>query len=236
MEQKQHSSGFLNGLLLGFVLGAGLVLLLTTKKGKQVLRTISEDGLDSITDWDELYKKLEKALSEPEDQQPAPKVEPKLIATPVIKPDPETVEETVTQQVVSEAPVMKTPEVVSSIVRKTEPVQTEPIPVSRPEPEVVKAAPQPVVTQTQSQQETVDEEKTGNDSVPSKPRIIAVDRETSEKLAEMQARLDREIHAVSEAIANNYIPYADDDLEDEEETPKVKQTRRRFFRGIPRRA
>ena len=49
MENK-NSSNFLNGFLLGALIGAGAVFLLGTKKGKQLLKSLSEDGLESITD------------------------------------------------------------------------------------------------------------------------------------------------------------------------------------------
>lgn len=248
MDQKQQqSSGFLNGLLLGLVLGAGLVLLLTTKKGKQVLRMLSEDGLDSITNLEELYVKLEKILADPADKvvTPQPVVEqPKVIAAPVVEPITEPIQSPEPQVTIPEvkeaAPVVVTPE------PKVEPVAPAPAVHAAPAEPVVQVAPivkeEPKVevapTQAPTPKVEVNDDvvEANNDYVPQKPRIIAVDRETSEKLAEMQARLDREIQAVSESIASNYVPYADDDMEEEEEAPKIKATRRRFFRGIPRRA
>jgi gas vesicle protein len=40
---------FFSGFLIGLILGAAAVLLLGTKKGKQILKTISEEGLENIT-------------------------------------------------------------------------------------------------------------------------------------------------------------------------------------------
>lgn len=215
MDQKQSQSGFLNGLLLGLVIGAGLVLLLATKKGKRVLRMISEDGLDSVTSLEDLYEKLEKALQEDEKHEKVVASEKPEVIIPVhvsppapqaeVTPEPEVTPE------LSQASVITLPQT---------PIQT----VAEEKREEVAEA----VEEEMAEEVPAD--------VASKPRIIAVDHETSVKLAEMQARLDREIHAVSEAIANNYVPYADDDIDEEEPVTKaVKATRRRFFRGTPSR-
>jgi gas vesicle protein len=46
---NQHQgSGFFNGFLLGIVVGAAIVFLVATKKGKKILKLISEEGLDSL--------------------------------------------------------------------------------------------------------------------------------------------------------------------------------------------
>lgn len=39
---------FLNGFLLGFIIGAFVVFLLGTKKGKKLLQAISEQGAENI--------------------------------------------------------------------------------------------------------------------------------------------------------------------------------------------
>lgn len=55
MENNNPSAGsgqgkFLNGFLLGALIGAGAVFLLTSKKGKELLKTLSEEGLDNISE------------------------------------------------------------------------------------------------------------------------------------------------------------------------------------------
>ncbi len=54
MENK-HSSGFMNGLLLGIIIGAALVFFLGTKKGKELLRTITEEGLEDFSELGEYF-------------------------------------------------------------------------------------------------------------------------------------------------------------------------------------
>lgn len=41
---------FFNGFLLGLLVGGAVVFLLGTKKGKKLLKAISEEGIDSISD------------------------------------------------------------------------------------------------------------------------------------------------------------------------------------------
>ncbi len=84
MDQNKHtSSGFLNGLLLGLLLGAGLTLLLTTKKGKKILRSFTEEGLDSLTNFDDLYRRFERITKEvtdaEEEEEESDYVQPKKV-------------------------------------------------------------------------------------------------------------------------------------------------------------
>lgn len=84
MENNNSNSGskFINGFLLGALIGAGVVFLLGTKKGKKLLKAISEEGLgnisnileeekvDDIDDLDE-DKEVEKVI-------PSEEVRPKV--------------------------------------------------------------------------------------------------------------------------------------------------------------
>lgn len=60
MERKS-SHGFFNGFIIGLIVGVGIVLLLTTKKGKRILKSLSEEGLESVSGLDELLQKFERA-------------------------------------------------------------------------------------------------------------------------------------------------------------------------------
>jgi len=51
MENNNGGNKFLNGFLLGALIGAGAVFLLSSKKGKQLLKTLSEEGLDDISNF-----------------------------------------------------------------------------------------------------------------------------------------------------------------------------------------
>lgn len=172
----------MNGLLIGLVLGAGLVFLLTTKRGKKILHALTDEGLESISSMDDLYKRLEKAVK---------------VATEDTSP--------VRQEV--RTPVRETGQVLSV------PVRSDAVPSYEPQEKVVPT-----------------------DYVRKAPVLLATDEVTSSKLAEVQERLDREIEDVSQSMVKNYVAYADDDEDIEEPVAKVKVTRRRFFRGIPRRA
>lgn len=61
-EQTQHqngSGGFINGLVLGVIIGAGLVFLFCTKRGKQVLKAITENGVESFSDLTDILQNTE---------------------------------------------------------------------------------------------------------------------------------------------------------------------------------
>lgn len=47
-NDNQNEGKFLSGFLLGLLVGGFVVFLLGTKKGKKLLKAISEDGVDNI--------------------------------------------------------------------------------------------------------------------------------------------------------------------------------------------
>lgn len=49
-HHDHHSSGFSNGFVLGGVIGAGIVFLLGTDKGKRILKTLTENGIEGLKD------------------------------------------------------------------------------------------------------------------------------------------------------------------------------------------
>lgn len=61
---SSHSSGFGNGIVVGMVLGAVFVLLFTTKKGRQILHLLSEEGFDKVKDWEKILDELDLDDSE----------------------------------------------------------------------------------------------------------------------------------------------------------------------------
>lgn len=56
MEKEHHGNGFMNGLLTGLILGGGIVFLLGTKRGKKLLKAISEEGLEGVSGLGELLE------------------------------------------------------------------------------------------------------------------------------------------------------------------------------------
>lgn len=48
-KNNNSNNNFFSGFLLGLLVGAAVVFLLGTKKGKQLLKAISEDGIDNIS-------------------------------------------------------------------------------------------------------------------------------------------------------------------------------------------
>src|SRR5947209_2623694 len=58
-----HNNGnFSNGFLLGALVGGGLVFLLGTQKGKQVLKMLTENGIEGVSE-------LRDLLNEDEDNE-----------------------------------------------------------------------------------------------------------------------------------------------------------------------
>ena len=80
MENNNSNSGskFINGFLLGALIGAGVVFLLGTKKGKKLLKTISEEGLGNISNILEKAEKFEEISNDEEVEKiiPQKKVAP----------------------------------------------------------------------------------------------------------------------------------------------------------------
>lgn len=66
MEHKQHQSGSLNGFLLGVAVGVLVALLFTTKKGRHILKTFTEEGLDKVSLLEGLLSETEEEVIEGE--------------------------------------------------------------------------------------------------------------------------------------------------------------------------
>ncbi len=56
MNSTQQDTGgkFINGLVVGIVIGATLMFLLSTKKGKKILKMLTEEGLGGVSGIEEL--------------------------------------------------------------------------------------------------------------------------------------------------------------------------------------
>jgi len=55
MDQHNHNSnGFGKGFLLGFIVGAAVIFFLFTKRGKQLLKIITEEGLAGVEEFKDI--------------------------------------------------------------------------------------------------------------------------------------------------------------------------------------
>lgn len=56
--QRPQQSNASQAFIFGIIIGVALTLLLTTKKGRRILRTLTSEGMEKIERWEELlYKK-----------------------------------------------------------------------------------------------------------------------------------------------------------------------------------
>jgi len=68
---------FSDGFLLGLIIGGGLTLLFTTKKGNKILKVVSEEGLEGLNKFIEeasesVDEYVEKKAVEPEEESISP--------------------------------------------------------------------------------------------------------------------------------------------------------------------
>lgn len=57
MRPKKHNNGFGIGFVLGFMLGAAVVFLFATKKGRKMMQVVMDEGMEKVS-------KLENAMGE----------------------------------------------------------------------------------------------------------------------------------------------------------------------------
>lgn len=74
MEKQQHNhNGLGNGFMLGLLVGVVVTLLFTTKKGREVLKTLTERGADEISELksrlNEVREQVEEDLDDPEETE-----------------------------------------------------------------------------------------------------------------------------------------------------------------------
>lgn len=82
MEQKQQNySGFGNGFVIGLLIGVIATLFVTTKKGREIFRELTDRGLNKVEDLEKKLQKTEEEYEgvddeseyvEPEPSKPAP--------------------------------------------------------------------------------------------------------------------------------------------------------------------
>src|SRR5882762_8460619 len=62
-DHAHSGGGFSNGFLLGSLIGGGLVFLLGTKKGKEVLKTLTENGFEGVSELKDLLNEEEDSIA-----------------------------------------------------------------------------------------------------------------------------------------------------------------------------
>lgn len=75
--ENNNGNKFLTGFLLGAIIGAGIVFFLGTKRGKKILKNLSEDGFDNIQEL------LENAGELEDEELPVPKEPAREMRYPV---------------------------------------------------------------------------------------------------------------------------------------------------------
>ena len=73
-----HNSRFFDGFILGIMVGALGVFLLGTKSGKNLLKIISEQGLDGVKDLIDEYNLQDESDFEDESEEVVDKVKNKV--------------------------------------------------------------------------------------------------------------------------------------------------------------
>lgn len=63
-ENKKQHSGFGTAFLLGLVIGASLALLFATKRGRRILKALSEGGLDKLDNLQEMKGYIRTTVDE----------------------------------------------------------------------------------------------------------------------------------------------------------------------------
>lgn len=83
-HHHKEGSGFFNGLIMGALIGAGLVFLLGTKKGRELIDEVTDKGLSLVDDFEALFTEVEEdvALEESPTSLPVQDVE-KPVEQPV---------------------------------------------------------------------------------------------------------------------------------------------------------
>jgi len=73
-HHEHHDHGFSNGFVLGAIIGAGIVFLLGTKRGKSVLKNLTENGIEGLKDImdEEFLDDEEGEIIDPSPSHPKP--------------------------------------------------------------------------------------------------------------------------------------------------------------------
>ncbi len=104
MDNTHHEGNNLgNGFVLGVVVGVVIALLFSTKKGREILRTLTEEGLSKVSNLEDLLKEESELEEEDTDVdgddyiQPEEQKEIRYLASEEAHQEKEELSETLTQ-------------------------------------------------------------------------------------------------------------------------------------------
>lgn len=63
-NKKQHHGGGFNVFIFGVLVGVAATLLLTTKKGRKLLKVITDEGIERFSKFEDIVKTMEKEAEE----------------------------------------------------------------------------------------------------------------------------------------------------------------------------
>lgn len=152
MEHKEQKQGGGNGFILGVLLGAAIVLLFTTKKGRAILRDVSDKVINKLSHLDDLANKADDkidlikeefaaAFEEEEEEYVKTEPLPKAVKEEILEKEAEAKEAPVEEKkAIKEEPnVLKPEPKPEPEPKKEEPEEEEELEESKDEEPQVKA-------------------------------------------------------------------------------------------------
>jgi gas vesicle protein len=135
-HNNNHGSG--NGFLLGVIVGVLLTLLFTTKRGRMILKEVTEKGLDKFANLEQLMQETGEEL-EDEDEEG----DDYIPAEPVATPEPPKIQNVEKKQEETPEPapkiVKEAPKFLEETHEEVETTEEETTPEPQPEEEKPKS-------------------------------------------------------------------------------------------------
>jgi len=92
-EREHHGSGVAHTLIFGILLGVLITLLFTTKKGRRLLKAITDESVDRLSHWEDMLKSIEReAVQDTDEQEPIIGEEVDQEVQAIEAPKPEKIE------------------------------------------------------------------------------------------------------------------------------------------------
>lgn len=206
MEQKQsHPSPLGNGFLLGIIIGALITLFLVTKKGRVLLKRLSDEGLDIFEELEEILKKAEGTVTDTVEKQKE-----------VITEKASEVKEVVTKSIEKKMPEIT--EKVTEIKKEIAEVATSaPLTEIKEKLEEVQEL---VVSTIEEVPDVINEKIAEVQTIPEVKHVEETVEKTVEQIVEQMEAAQSELQTVKE------------ELKEALHVEKPKSPIKRFFKGI----